>query len=427
LFYIVSQLKPFQTMQKRLTNLLSLVLVSIFFSTALVAQEAPAQAEKKVFISIHGRDAQGRKITKTTTQTGEAAKNFDVKKYVKENSEGLTDVVVSVGENAHDIKGESWQRNRYFNDKNHAYEGATAFKKDPKGFLGVSQKESDFNNETGVPVKITRNSSAAKGGLKDGDVLLKLNAQSVNTFNDVHVFMQTTKPNDKIQVTFARDGETKTVTATLGQPEDAWAIKTEEKEACLGVYTSTNRNTQRGAIIQDFTPISAAQEVSMQLGDKITAINGINVNGHQELWDEIAKYTPQQKVRVSYIRKDADMLITATLKACKPNAEKVIVVPEAPKDAKKIDITESRQLKLDNFATFPNPIQDMVDIRFQGEAVPTTVSFYDINGKTLFQQTMTDFDGDYNQRFDVSAYAKGVILVRVLQGDKVFAQKIVVN
>ena len=415
-------------MQKRLTNHLFLLLTTLFFSTALLAQETQVRNEKKVFISIRGTDAKGHKITKTTIQTGEDAKNFDVNKYIKDNTQDLTDVVVNIGDKAAENPAHLGQHNRSFNNyNNHPYEGATAYKKEQKGFLGVSQKDSDFDNEAGVPVAITHNSSAAKAGLKAGDVLLKLNEKQVNTFNDIHVFMQTTKPNDKIQVTYTRDGETKTTTATLGQPEDAWAVKTEEKEACLGVYTSTSRNTLKGAVIQDFTPISAAQEVSMQLGDKITAINGINVNSHQELWDEIAKYKPKQMVRVSYIRKDADKLITATLKACKPNAEKVIVVPEVQQDAKKIDLSESRLLKLDNFSTFPNPIQDRVNISFQGEAVPTTVSFYDLTGKALFQQTLNDFDGDYNQRFDVSSYAKSIILVRILQGDKVFAQKIVVN
>ena len=69
----------------------------------------------------------------------------------------------------------------------------------------------------------------------------------------------------------------------------------------------------------------------------------------------------------------------------------------------------------------------MVNIQFQAEAVPTTVAFYDVSGRVLFQQNLNDFSGDYNQRFDVSTYAKGVIVVRILQGEKVFAKQLVVN
>ena len=124
-------------------------------------------------------------------------------------------------------------------------------------------------------------------------------------------------------------------------------------------------------------------------------------------------------------------LVNATLKACKPTDESIVVVPpvkETPKtDYPKVDLSEQRQLKLQNFNTFPNPIQDMVNIQFQGEAVPTTVSFYDLTGRALFQQTLNNFDGTYNQRFDLSAYAKGVVVVRILQGEKVFSQRLVVN
>ena len=59
--------------------------------------------------------------------------------------------------------------------------------------------------------------------------------------------------------------------------------------------------------------------------------------------------------------------------------------------------------------------------------MPTTVALYDASGRVLFQQTLSNFNGDYNQRFDVGTYAKGVIVVRVLQGEKVFAKQLVVN
>ena len=165
----------------------------------------------------------------------------------------------------------------------------------------------------------------------------------------------------------------------------------------------------------------------MQLGDVITAVNGMTVKTHQEVWDEIAKYKIKEKVRVAYVRNNTPFEIKATLKACKPKDDNVIVVPEAQTDAIKIDFNEAKLLKLDNFTASPNPIRDMVNIQFQAEAVPTTVAFYDVSGRVLFQQTLNDFSGDYNQRFDVSTYAKGVIVVRILQGEKVFAKQLVVN
>lgn len=425
-------------MQKKYTLQLSVLFVVLLFSTALSAQEMLTQNEKKVVVTIRGRDAQGAKITKIVVKTGKDAENFDVEKYVKENTEGIVNPIVKIGDKE-DLNGnlnENRNENRTTNhEKHYSYnynynhnDNQASNKKEKQGFLGVSEIEDKSENEAGVSVKITRNSGAAKAGLKEGDVLLQLNNATINTFHDVSVFMRTTKPNDKIQVKYMRDGQAKSVTATIGQPEDAWNYQTQEKEACLGVYSSTYREgTQIGAVIKDFTPLSAAKESDMQLGDVITAVNGISVKTHQEVWDEIAKYKIKEKVRVAYMRNNTPFEIKATLKACKPKDDNVIVVPEAQTDAVKIDLKEGKLLKLDNFTASPNPIRDMVNIQFQAEAVPTVIAFYDVSGRVLFQQTLSDFNGDYNQRFDVSTYAKGVIVVRVLQGEKVFAKQLVVN
>ena len=428
-------------MQKNFTRSFSVFLTMLFFSTALLAQETSTPAEEKVIITIKGTDAKGAKITRNMMKTGEDAKNFNVDVYIKENTKDLTEHSITIRDKEEDKESRKENRNKHttysytFNNDNFNDH------KEKKGFLGVSQKEeryenadvSDRDNSAGIAVKITRNSGAAKAGLKDGDVLLQLNDATINKFHDISVFMRTTKPNDKIQVKYLRNGETQVATATLGQPEDAWSINNEEKEACLGVYTTTRAlKGSRGAVIQDFTPVSAAKEVSMQIGDAISAVNGITVNSHQELWDEIAKYKPNQKVRVTYTRDNSEpLLITATLKACKPTEEKIIVVPEIKEETETVnvkpDLSEQRELKLENFSTFPNPVNDMVNISFQGESVPTTLSLYDLSGRVLYQQTLSDFSGDYNQRFDLSAYAKGIVVVRVLQGEKVFAKRIVVN
>lgn len=420
-------------MQKKYTLQLSVLFMIILFSTALSAQEMRTQNEKKVVVTIRGRDAQGAKITKIVVKTGKEAENFDVEKYVKENTEGIVNPIVKIGDQE-ELNGNRNENRHTNHEKHYSYnynynnDSQASNKREKQGFLGVSEIEDKSENEAGVSVKITRNSGAAKAGLKEGDVLLQLNNATINTFHDVSVFMRATKPNDKIQVKYMRDSQTKTVTATVGQPEEAWNYKSQEKEACLGVYSSTYRaGTQIGAVIKDFTPISAAKESDMQLGDVITAVNGMTVKTHQEVWDEIAKYKIKEKVRVAYVRNNTPFEIKATLKACKPKDDNVIVVPEAQTDAIKIDFNEAKLLKLDNFTASPNPIRDMVNIQFQAEAVPTTVAFYDVSGRVLFQQNLNDFSGDYNQRFDVSTYAKGVIVVRILQGEKVFAKQLVVN
>ena len=85
-------------MQKKYTLQLSVLFMIILFSTALLAQEMHTQNEKKVVVTIRGRDAQGAKITKIVVKTGKEAENFDVEKYVKENTEGIVNPIVKIGD-----------------------------------------------------------------------------------------------------------------------------------------------------------------------------------------------------------------------------------------------------------------------------------------------------------------------------------------
>ena len=418
----------------------SLFLSLLLVSTGMLAQEGTKEnKEKKVVVTIKGKDANGYNVTKTVTKTGQDADGFDVEKYIKDNKEGLTNPSVTVGDK--EIKSEKseksdWRNTHYYtlkyNDGNRQVTASCFDNKTPrKGFLGVCEENNDSDETAmGARVTITRNSGAAKAGLKNEDVILQLNETPVKSFHDISVFMRTTKPNDKIQVKYLRNGATLTTTASLGQPEDAWQNYNQEKEACLGVYTSSSRDaTKKGAAISSFTEVSAAKEGQMLEGDVITAINGISVKNHQEVWDEIAKFKPKQIVTVQYLRENEPKRLNISLKACKPKEESVIVVPKIQEELGNINVTQNtlKELKLDAFNASPNPTQDMVNISFRGEAVPTSIALYDLTGKVLFQQTLNDFNGDYNQRFDLNAYAKGVVVVQVLQGEKVFAKRIVVN
>jgi PDZ domain-containing secreted protein len=419
-------------MKKNFTFLIVTFLCLTVFSDVLTAQNA--ENDKIIVVKIRSVNPDGSKNTTTLMKSGEDAQNFDVQKYIDEQKKARPDATVEVID----------KKMRHSDDKEqvrirHSSNGAhidnnmtwTGVKSNSdKGFLGVSELSAFEKLAEGVRISVTRNSGAAKAGLKDDDVILQLNKTPINSFRDISAFMRSTKAGDKVDIVYDRDGKTKTTSATLGKQQDAWAQDVEqEKEACLGVYTSsTVKEGQRGAIINDFTQVSAAKDAAMQIGDVITAVNGMRVKTHQDVWDEIAKYKPKEVVRIAYLNGGETKQIRATLNACKPRDENVIVVPKVLEDAQKVNTpTNAGRLELTNFAASPNPTKDMVNISFKGEAVPTNVSFIDVTGKVLFQQNINNFNGEYNQRFDVSEYAKGIVVVKVQQGDNVFSKQIVVN
>ena len=93
-----------------------------------------------------------------------------------------------------------------------------------RGILGVegselnsrASKELGINDTEGFYIgKVTKNSGAERAGLKKGDIIKKLDSQRINSFSELSGYISTKRPNDKVQVTFLRDGETKSVPVVL--------------------------------------------------------------------------------------------------------------------------------------------------------------------------------------------------------------------
>jgi S1-C subfamily serine protease len=359
---------------------------------------------------------------------------------------------------------------------------AVQCEKQGKGFLGVTT-DNEAGTEEGVRVTIVENSAAARAGLQSGDVLVKLNDTRIRDYEDITDFMAETQPNDKVRVTYLHNGEKMTTEAVLGQQKafdyqnfsngnfnntaTDWSVAVRSKEACLGVYTQSKALAgQTGAEIIDFPAPSAAQEVRLGVGDVITSVNGQRVRSHEDLWNEISKYKVAEKIVVEYLRGEQPARVEATLKACEDRDNEVTIVnndedgdsegrqfylydfdeedqellrerqvitihKSAEGDGEKIEpepaVPADRKLALDDFRAFPNPTQGQITVEFHAEPVATLVSLHDLAGRQLFREELNAFNGAYNQQFDLSEYAKGTIMIRVQQGDRIFTRKIVVN
>jgi len=479
------------------------VLASLFLfwcATPAFSQTSLPDNDRKVIITKRITETDGTETTETIVKKGKAAANFDLQKYLRENRADNVelDVRVQEGEDGEQIvvvKPAQTRSTAEWADEmaNHleaameaAQDAVSVFGDGKKGFLGVTPKENAKRSSAGVAVDIVKNSAAEKAGLRDGDVLLQLDDAKLTAWSDISAFMSKTKPEQKVRVTYLRNDKTNTVEAVLGtQKTTAWDfdfdddqsddmtlavdVDKREKAACLGVYTSADEvGDEKGARITDFTKESAARDALLVAGDVITAVNGTKVQGHSELWDEISKHQPGDKVVVEFMRDDKSYKTEASLKACQDNSNKVIlnktdkegqdatrefqlwnwdekseerlregqvitVRRPAEGDAAQVTpvpesaIAPERQLKLQGFRAFPNPTINQVTVEFRCEPVPTIVSLLDLSGRQLFREELNAFNGNYSQRFDLTDFASGTVIVHVLQGEKVFAEKLVLN
>lgn len=121
--------------------------------------------------------------------------------------------------------------------------GGTRFQVSPDDFQGFSWN-SDDNDESGAflgvttnvysdsddkegthkgaeVTNVTRGSAAEKAGLKNGDVITKLNDKKVDDPNSLSDVVTSFKPKDEVTVYYKRDGKEQSAKATLGERKES--------------------------------------------------------------------------------------------------------------------------------------------------------------------------------------------------------------
>lgn len=97
-----------------------------------------------------------------------------------------------------------------------------------RGILGVeggelnakASKELGISETSGFYVnRVTKNSGAEKSGLTKGDVIVKLDNTTISTYSELATYINTKRPNDKVKVTYIRNGKTFEVPVTLTKNE----------------------------------------------------------------------------------------------------------------------------------------------------------------------------------------------------------------
>jgi Do/DeqQ family serine protease len=81
---------------------------------------------------------------------------------------------------------------------------------------GQSSKELGIKETQGYYIsKVLKNSGAEKSGLQKGDVIIKLDNQTITTYPELTGYIGAKRPNDKINVTIIRDGKNQVIPVTL--------------------------------------------------------------------------------------------------------------------------------------------------------------------------------------------------------------------
>lgn len=180
-------------------------------------------------------------------------------------------------------------------------------------FLGVSTED----GEGGAKVTgVTKDGAAQKAGLKEGDVITKVNDYNVADADDLPMAIGKFKPEDKVTVHFKRDGKEQTATATLQKNKEArsfaipgQAFNFDFDQSGFRFFGKPRLGVQieglaegKGVKVLDVDEDTPAAKAGLQKDDVITDFNGKSITSVDDVRNAMADVKQGETVKVTYKR-----------------------------------------------------------------------------------------------------------------------------
>ncbi|WP_292948519.1 trypsin-like peptidase domain-containing protein [Olleya sp. UBA1516] len=162
--------------------------------------------------------------------------------------------------------------------------------------LGVAETEGFYVDD------VEEDTGAAEAGIKSGDIIKMIDNIKIKKFSDLRGFLDAKRPNDVVNVTLLRDGQTKEVAVTLlknntyilpvigviknAKPEDLKKYKTKNGVKITKVNGTYGQYLQREGI---------------EAGNIITAINNVKVNTIEDVDDVLKNRDTYQPLSIELI------------------------------------------------------------------------------------------------------------------------------
>lgn len=185
-----------------------------------------------------------------------------------------------------------------------------------RGILGVEGGELNATASRELGIKrtegfyisnVSKNSGAERSGLQKGDIIVRLDNQSIATFADLSGYINTKRPNDKVQVTFVRDGNNRTVPVVLSKNE---FFSTEFKGIELENIDAADKkrfNLDYGVKIKSITNENLAQYSDELKGNIILSIDNVKAKDIESVSKLLNKKDEDQSVRLEMINKNGEI------------------------------------------------------------------------------------------------------------------------
>jgi serine protease Do len=201
-----------------------------------------------------------------------------------------------------------------------------------RAFLGVNTVSSDANGVGGAKIReITKGSAAEKAGLQPGDLITRVGEIDVSSPADLSNAIHKFKPEDKVILTFKREGKEQKTTAKLGKfeghgnsnynldmpgiegypltipppPRIVQGFRTpfswNDGRPKLGIKAQ-DLEEGKGARVLGVDEVSPADKAGIKKGDIITRFDGKDVDNASMLADLAHSTAGKQNIKIGVTR-----------------------------------------------------------------------------------------------------------------------------
>lgn len=192
-----------------------------------------------------------------------------------------------------------------------------------RGFLGVNSldlsdeaqvaaynqdKKTNIKTGKGIyVVGVTEKSGAEDAGIKNGDIITKIDDLSIQNFSDLSVSVGSKRPGDKLAVTYTRAGKEYVQTVTLKDQNGGTSARSKADltvtEKIGGEFTAlsdrikTDYGLESGVVVQNVLDGGELSKIGIQNNYLITEINGKQVNSQADIEKLLKNYKGNVNVK----------------------------------------------------------------------------------------------------------------------------------
>jgi Do/DeqQ family serine protease len=168
--------------------------------------------------------------------------------------------------------------------------------------LGVKETQGFYIN------RVQKKSGAEKAGLQKGDIIIKLDNQNIATYADLSGYINTKRPNDKVEVTFIREGKNKILPVILSKNE---FFNTEFKGIELENIAAAEKNRfhlDGGVKIKSITNENLKQYEAELKGNIILSIDNVKIKDIESASKILNNKAENQSVQMEMINKRGEII-----------------------------------------------------------------------------------------------------------------------